>query len=64
MSNKLKRFKNRIILKQLKKLKEKIDILLSIVIEKLNTFFEITLKINTFSNESFSFSLKIFVKKK
>ena len=61
MSNKSKRLKNRIALKRLKRLKEKIDISLSIVVEKSNTLFEIVLKIDIFSNESFSFSLKIFV---
>ena len=64
ISNKSKRLKNRITLKRLKKLKEKTNISLSIVIEKLNTFFEIALKANILLNESFSFSLKIFVEKK
>ena len=64
MSNKLKRLKNRITLKRLKKLKEKTDISLSIVIEKSNTLFETTLKANILSNESLSFSLKILVEKK
>ena len=64
MSNKSKRLKNRIALKRLKKLKEKIDILLSIVIEELNTFFEIVLRADILSNENLSFSLKILVEKK
>ena len=63
MSNKSKRLKNRIALKRLKRLK-KIDILFSIVIKELNTFFEIILKANILSNESFSSNLKIFVEKK
>ena len=64
MSNKSKRLRNRITLKRLKKLKEKTDILLSIVIEKLNTFFETVLKANTLSNENLSFNLKNFAEKK
>ena len=64
ISNKSKRLKNRIALKRLKRLKEKTDISLSIVIEKSNAFFEIVLKINTLSNESLSFNLKILVEKK
>ena len=64
MSNKSKRLKNRIALKRLKKFKKKIDILLSIVIEKLNTLFETALKINILSNESLSFNLKILVERK
>ena len=64
MSNKSKRLKNRIALKRLKKLKEKVDILLSIVIEKSNTLFEIALKTNTLSNERFSSNLKILDEKK
>ena len=42
--------------------KKKINIIFLTLIEKLNTFFEIILKINIFSNENFSFNLKIFVK--
>ena len=64
MSNKSKRLKNRIALKRFKKLKKKTDILLSIVIEKLNTFFETVLKANTLSNESFSSNLKTFDERK
>ena len=47
----------------IKKIKKKIDILLSIVIEKSNTLFEIVLKADILSNESLSFSLKTFDKK-
>ena len=64
ISNKSKRLKNRIALKRLKRLKEKTDISLSIVIEKSNAFFEIALRADIFSNESFSFNLKILVEKK
>ena len=64
MSNKSKRLKNRIALKRLKKLKEKTDISLLIVIEKSNTLFEIIRKTDTLSNESFLFNLKIFNERK
>ena len=47
-----------------KKIKKKTDISLSIVIEKSNTFFEIVLRTNTFSNESLSSNLKILVERK
>ena len=64
ISNKSKRLKNRITLKRIKRLKKKIDISLSIVIEESNTLFEIVLRTNIFSNESLSFNLKILVERK
>ena len=64
ISNKSKRLKKRIALKRLKKLKEKIDISLSIVIEESNALFEIVLKTNILSNETLSSNLKILVEKK